>query len=130
MPDLLKISPATCSRNFFHLLPIHYWYDFCIVKERLRMLQLRQKMGLHQRMTPQQVQYLKLLQTPAAELEAKIKEELDDNPLLEEVSEEEQQQTDQNEVTTPIAESAEQVATEAGLQIPEQAERTNDYTLE
>ena len=52
------------------------------------MLQLRQKMGMHQKMTPQQVQYLKLLQTPAGELEAKIKEELDYNPLLEEVSEE------------------------------------------
>ena len=95
------------------------------------MLQLRQKMGLHQRMTPQQVQYLKLLQTPAAELEAKIKEELDENPLLEEVSEEEQQvQSDQNEITAPIAGSSEQVATETGLETAELPERGNDYTLE
>ncbi len=95
------------------------------------MLQLRQKMGMHQKMTPQQVQYLKLLQTPAAELEAKIKEELDDNPLLEEVSEEEQQQqSDQNEVTEQIAGSSEQAATESGTVPIEQAERNNDYTLE
>ena len=87
------------------------------------MLQLRQKMGLQQRMTPQQVQYLKLLQTPAAELEAKIKEELDENPLLEEVPEEEQQQSDQNEITTPIASSAEQAATESDTPQAEEAER-------
>ena len=94
------------------------------------MLQLRQKMGLHQKMTPQQVQYLKLLQTPAAELEAKIKEELDDNPLLEEVSEEDQQQTDQNEITAPIAGSPEQAVTESGIAPTEEGERGNDYTLE
>ena len=94
------------------------------------MLQLRQKMGMHQKMTPQQVQYLKLLQTPAAELEAKIKEELDDNPLLEEVSEDEQIQSDQNEITTPIAGSSEQASTESGILPTEPAERANDYTLE
>jgi RNA polymerase sigma-54 factor len=95
------------------------------------MLSLRQKMGMHQRMTPQQVQYLKLLQTPAAELEAKIKEELDDNPLLEEVSEEEQQQqSDQNEITAPIAQTREQTATEAGTATTAEEPERNDYTLE
>jgi RNA polymerase sigma-54 factor len=94
------------------------------------MLQLRQKMGMHQKMTPQQVQYLKLLQTPAAELEAKIKEELDDNPLLEEVSEDEQLQSDQNEITAPIAGSSEQASTELGIPVTEPLERGNDYTLE
>ncbi|MDP4219547.1 MAG: RNA polymerase factor sigma-54 [Bacteroidota bacterium] len=94
------------------------------------MLHLRQKMGLHQKMTPQQVQYLKLLQTPAAELEAKIKEELDDNPLLEEVSEDEQQQAEQNEITIPIAQSSEQAIVESGVPATEEVERSNDYTLE
>ncbi|MDP4235130.1 MAG: RNA polymerase factor sigma-54 [Bacteroidota bacterium] len=87
-------------------------------------------MGLHQKMTPQQVQYLKLLQTPAAELEAKIKEELDDNPLLEEVSEDEQQQAEQNEITIPIAQSSEQAIVESGVPATEEVERSNDYTLE
>jgi RNA polymerase sigma-54 factor len=87
-------------------------------------------MGLHQKMTPQQVQYLKLLQTPAAELEAKIKEELDDNPLLEEVSEDEQQQAEQNEITVPIAQSTEQAIVESGIPAAEETERNNDYTLE
>src|SRR5437763_17158163 len=98
------------------------------------MLQLRQKMGLHQRMTPQQVQYLKLLQTPAAELESKIKEELDENPLLEEVTDEEQtqqsDQTDQNEIVTAIAASPEQAATEAGTTVASEEPERNDYTLE
>src|SRR4051812_28178154 len=87
------------------------------------MLQLRQKMGLHQRMTPQQVQYLKLLQTPAAELESKIKEELDENPLLEEVSDDEQQ----NENVNPLAQNSSVTET---AQPTEQAEKGNDYTLE
>jgi RNA polymerase sigma-54 factor len=93
------------------------------------MLQLRQKMGMHQRMTPQQVQYLKLLQTPAAELEEKIKEELDDNPLLEEVPDDEQQ-SEQNEIAVPLVQSAEQPATETVPGPTEETERANDYTLE
>jgi RNA polymerase sigma-54 factor len=91
------------------------------------MLQLRQKMGLHQRMTPQQVQYLKLLQTPAAELEAKIKEELDENPLLEEVSDETEQQAETAEVVNPLAPN-EPLATETAPSGAE--EKGNDYTLE
>jgi len=84
---------------------------------------------MQQKMTPQQVQYLKLLQTPAAELEAKIKEELDENPLLEEVSDEEQQQSE-NEITEPIAQSSLQAATETDTTPTEQTDRSNDYTLE
>ena len=53
------------------------------------MLQLRQRQGMHQRLTPVQVQYLKLLQLPSAELEERIKEELEENPMLEEVPEDE-----------------------------------------
>ncbi len=53
------------------------------------MLQLRQRQGMHQRLTPVQVQYLKLLQLPSAQLEERIKEELEENPMLEEVPEDE-----------------------------------------
>jgi RNA polymerase sigma-54 factor len=91
------------------------------------MLQLRQRMGLHQKMTPQQVQYLKLLQTPAAELEAKIKEELDENPLLEEVSDDDPQ-SETAEVVNPLS-NAEPLATETAPST-EQAEKENEYTLE
>lgn len=39
---------------------------------------------LSQKLSPQQIQFIKLLQVPTAELEARIEEELEDNPALEE----------------------------------------------
>jgi len=45
---------------------------------------LSQHLQLLQKLTPQQVQYLKLLQLPLLALEQRIKEELEQNPLLEE----------------------------------------------
>ena len=51
-----------------------------------------QKLGLHQSLTqklsPQQIQFIKLLQIPTAELESRIEEELEINPALEEGKEE------------------------------------------
>lgn len=47
-----------------------------------------QKLGLNQslqqRLSPQQIQFIKLLQVPTAELESRIEEELENNPALEE----------------------------------------------
>lgn len=47
-----------------------------------------QKLGLvqtlQQKLSPQQIQFIKLLQVPTAELEARIEEELETNPALEE----------------------------------------------
>lgn len=54
------------------------------------MLQLRQNQSLQQRLTPQQVQYLKLLQLPIIALEQRIKSELEENPMLEESGDEEE----------------------------------------
>ncbi len=51
-----------------------------------------QKLGLtqslQQKLSPQQIQFIKLLQIPTAELEARVEEELEDNPALEEGMEE------------------------------------------
>ncbi len=51
-----------------------------------------QKLGLHQsllqKLSPQQIQFIKLLQVPTAELETRIEEELEINPALEEGKEE------------------------------------------
>ena len=47
------------------------------------MINLSQQMRLGLRLTPQQVQYLKLLQLPTLSLEQRIKTELELNPLLE-----------------------------------------------
>ena len=47
--------------------------------------------GLHQkllqRLSPQQIQLMKLLQVPTANLEVRIKEELEENPALEQTEE-------------------------------------------
>src|ERR1041385_1193811 len=51
------------------------------------MLNLSQRQTLQQKLTPQQVQYLQLLQLPVLALEQRIKAELEMNPLLEEAEE-------------------------------------------
>ncbi|HLF13538.1 MAG TPA: RNA polymerase factor sigma-54 [Bacteroidota bacterium] len=56
------------------------------------MLNLSQRQTLQQKLTPQQVQYLQLLQLPILALEQRIKAELEMNPLLEEATEMEQVQ--------------------------------------
>lgn len=48
---------------------------------------LGQKQSLQQRLSPQQIQYIKLLQLPTTSLEMRIKEEIEQNPLLEDLSE-------------------------------------------
>jgi len=60
-----------------------------------------QKLGLNQslqqKLSPQQIQFIKLLQVPTAELESRIEEELEINPALEEGQEEPQQDDKQEE---------------------------------
>lgn len=51
-------------------------------------LNLQQKQKLQQKLSPQQIQYIKLLQLPTLALEQRIKAELESNPLLEEGEEE------------------------------------------
>ena len=46
---------------------------------------LSQKQTLSQKLSPQQIQYIKLLQLPTLALEQRIKEEMEQNPVLEEV---------------------------------------------
>ena len=48
------------------------------------MLSQRQQLRLKQLISPQQIQFIKLLQVPTASLEARVKEELEVNPALEE----------------------------------------------
>ena len=49
---------------------------------------------LQQKLSPQQIQFMKLLQIPVANLEQRIKEELQENPALEEGGEDEQEEYD------------------------------------
>ncbi len=53
------------------------------------MQKLSLNQSLQQKLSPQQIQFIKLLQIPTAELEARIEEELEINPALEEGMDEE-----------------------------------------
>ena len=52
------------------------------------MQKLNLNQSLSQKLSPQQIQFIKLLQVPTAELESRIEEELEVNPALEEGREE------------------------------------------
>lgn len=60
-----------------------------------------QKLGLNQslqqKLSPQQIQFIKLLQVPTAELETRIEEELEVNPALEEGEDQEHEEPDKQE---------------------------------
>ncbi|MFN3596958.1 MAG: RNA polymerase factor sigma-54 [Rubricoccaceae bacterium] len=72
------------------------------------MLNLHQKQSLQQKLSPQQIQYIKLLQLPTLALEQRIKAEIEANPLLEEGEEldEDAPLTDEEPAETPAAEAA------------------------
>src|SRR5258706_16452739 len=59
------------------------------------MQKLRLTQSLQQKLSPQQIQFIKLLQVPTAELESRIEEELELNPVLEEGQDEEPEQKDE-----------------------------------
>jgi RNA polymerase sigma-54 factor len=84
------------------------------------MLNLQQRQTLQQKLSPQQIQYIKLLQLPTLALEQRIKTELEMNPLLEEGEEEEeleandeQQETEPDEPTNEAEEAAAEAEAEA-----------------
>jgi RNA polymerase sigma-54 factor len=74
------------------------------------MINLSQQLRLGLRLTPQQVQYLKLLQLPNLVLEQRIKTELELNPMLE--LQDEVEQTVEQEEPEPVAEEAEESKTD------------------
>jgi RNA polymerase sigma-54 factor len=61
------------------------------------MQKLNLSQNLSQKLSPQQIQFIKLLQVPTAELEARIEEELEINPALEEGKEEEQDKSQEDD---------------------------------
>ncbi|WP_026950986.1 RNA polymerase factor sigma-54 [Algoriphagus mannitolivorans] len=61
------------------------------------MQKLNLSQSLSQKLSPQQIQFIKLLQVPTAELDARIEEELEINPALEEGREEESEKSQDEE---------------------------------
>lgn len=78
---------------------------------------------LSQKLSPQQIQFIKLLQVPTAELEARIEEELEVNPALEEGKEEEFQEVDAEDI--PAEDNGVDTADEINV---EDYIRDEDYT--
>ncbi len=78
----------------------------------------------YQNLSPQQIQFLGLLQTPIFSLEKKIQDELEENPALEEIEEEEDDDDNQplsyNNYSKPNLE---------GIQIEDKTTSLKDYLL-
>src|SRR5512136_2163493 len=69
---------------------------FCLVVILL-MLKQRLQQKLLQKLSPQQIQMIKLLEIPAMQLEQRIKKELEENPVLEDEGIEETETEPQTE---------------------------------
>ena len=81
----------------------------------MQRLSLSQSLG--QKLSPQQIQFIKLLQVPTAELETRIEEEMEENPALEEGVEE------------PVEVSTEEVVDDGSEKVESSEEEINveDY---
>jgi len=82
--------------------------------------------GLQQKLSPQQIQFIKLLQVPTAELENRIEEELELNPTLEEGAPEESSQDENSPDEEPSTD--EPTAEDAGPE--EDAATTKDDEID
>ncbi|QQR88192.1 MAG: RNA polymerase factor sigma-54 [Flavobacteriales bacterium] len=78
------------------------------------MLKQNLSLKLQQKMSPQQIQLMKLLQVPTAELEQRIKQEIEDNPALEEGED----MGEEEELPTEDQALADSEASEANEDIP------------
>ena len=93
------------------------------------MLNLQQRQSLQQKLSPQQIQYIKLLQLPTLALEQRIKSELEINPLLEEGLDEETQETEETADEEERTDSA-AAETDTETAAAEEAAPDDDYNWE
>jgi RNA polymerase sigma-54 factor len=88
------------------------------------MQKLNLSQSLQQKLSPQQIQFIKLLQVPTAELENRIEEELELNPVLEEGAEEEEE--NYSDAEEPTTETEEPVSAAEDIDIKDYL-RDDDY---
>ena len=90
-----------------------------------------QKLGLNQslqqKLSPQQIQFIKLLQVPTAELETRVEEELEINPALEEGEDNETPADDNTKETEEEYQEKEASAKEEEIDIKDYL-RDDDYS--
>src|SRR4051812_13639764 len=68
------------------------------------MLRQSQQQRLLQKLSPQQIQLMKMLQLPTMALEQRIKEELEANPALEEGEDQEEEITNEDDINEDVNE--------------------------
>lgn len=91
------------------------------------MQKLNLSQSLQQKLSPQQIQFIKLLQVPTAELENRIEEELELNPVLEEGNDSEEEETySESEEQTAEAETEEPATASDDIDIKDYL-RDDDY---
>ena len=93
------------------------------------MLSLSQRQSLQQRLSPQQVQYLKMLQLPVIALEQRIKQEIEINPMLEELSDVAQEAEGEFDQDTEAVPSLTERRSEAEVE-KDRAQETQTATAE
>src|ERR1700729_2949177 len=97
------------------------------------MLRQNLQQKLLQKLSPQQIQFIKLLQVPTVSLDTRIKEELEENPALEDLSltnlnEPEEQYPDKDPEDDNYNDSGEEsVADEFNIDDYLQDDSVNDY---
>ncbi|HOT15500.1 MAG TPA: RNA polymerase factor sigma-54 [Bacteroidales bacterium] len=99
------------------------------------MLKQRLEQKLQQKLTPQQIQLIKLLEIPAVSLEQRIKEELEKNPMLEEEEKEEKDEvTFEEEAGSSELDSSDEFSLEDYYNedeyIPEYKLKTNNHSVD
>ena len=65
-------------------------------------LNQRQVQKLLQKLSPQQIQMIKLLELPALHLEPRIKQEIEENPVLEEEPSEDQEEEQPKSINSSV----------------------------
>ncbi len=85
----MEIFYATFTQNFqlYYILYLLLIFYFCVAHIKVIMLKQNLQQKLQQKLSPQQIQTIKLLEVPALEMEERIKQEIEENPALEEVPE-------------------------------------------
>ncbi len=90
------------------------------------MLNLQQRQSLQQKLSPQQIQYIKLLQLPTLALEQRIKAELEMNPLLEEGVDEELEEVTETDEQSEEIEATDESPAEATLDASAEEKKENE----
>ncbi len=91
-------------------------------------LGLTQRLGLEMHLTPQLILNLKLLQVPTIELEALIRKEMEENPVLEQVDDSEYEDSGNERQPERAAEPAGDAQVAPDGQLPEGEERPAEVT--